>query len=157
MSICPILILALTSMASSSYDAVESCRAIHARDSAAHIACLEDALRQQAATKPADANPAETNPVEEIGLDQVISRERARGDGPKPVAIHIISVTYDGRERGTFRTADGQVWRETELLDRRPRLSPSKRYTARIERGMVGGYRMYVDGIRWMYKVERLE
>jgi hypothetical protein len=90
-------------------------------------------------------------------MEQVEARERTREDGPKPVAIQIVSVSYDARERGTFRTADGQIWRETETLDRRPRLSASKQYAARIERGVVGGYRMYVDGIRWMYKVERLE
>jgi len=131
--------------------AVERCRAAHQADPTLHIACLEAALQGQPAAKPA------SNPAVEIGMDQVQARERASADAPQLVAVQIVGVSYDARERGTFRTADGQVWRETELLERRPRLSTSKQYTARIERGVVGGYRMYVDGIRWMYKVERLE
>lgn len=92
-----------------------------------------------------------------MGLDQVKQRERARGEGIDPVKVRIVSVAYDGRQRGVFRTEDGHVWRETESIERRPRLSAAKQYAARIERGKMGGYRMYVDGIRWMFKVERLE
>ena len=53
--------------------------------------------------------------------------------------------------------ADGQVWRETEKTPERQRLEPARKYTARIEPGKVGGYRMYVDGERRMLKVERVK
>lgn len=154
MSFSSILIFVLASTPLPA-EAIERCRATHQADPALHIACLEAALQGQPAAKPA-AKPA-ANPAVEIGMDQVQARERASADAPQLVAVQIVGVSYDARERGTFKTADGQVWRETELLERRPRLSSSKQYTARIERGVVGGYRMYVDGIRWMYKVERLE
>lgn len=127
--------------------AIERCRAAHAGDSAAHIACLENALRNAGAA-----------PGSAVGLDQVKQRERAQQDAPQPVAdVRIVSVAYDARGFGTFRTADGQVWRETEAGKRKPRLSDQDQYAARIEHGRVGGYRMYVDGIKWMFKVERLE
>lgn len=126
--------------------AIERCRAAHAGDASAHIACLENALRREQA-----------GPDEQVGIDQVKQRERERGEGPPPAVVRIVSVSYDARDFGTVRTEDGQVWRETEAGKRRPRLTPGRQYTARIERGRIGGYRMYVDGIRWMYKVERLE
>lgn len=146
-SACPILLLVLASAAPAPAEAVERCRAAHAADPAAHIACLEDALR----------NRGKPQPAEEIGQDQIKARERASADVVETVQIQIVSVEYDARGRGTLRTAEGQVWRETELIDRRPRLSTTQEYKARIERGMLGGYRLYVDGVRWMYKVERLE
>jgi hypothetical protein len=126
--------------------AIERCRSAHAGDAAAHVACLENALRRE-----------QGEPDRQAGLDQVRQRERDRGEGPPPVLVRIVSISYDARDLGTIRTEDGQVWREIEAASRRPRLEPGTRYTARIERGRVGGYRMYVDGIRWMYKVERLE
>ena len=150
MSFSSILIFVLASPPPPA-QAIEHCRAAHQADPALHIACLEAALQGQPAAKAA------AKPAVEIGMDQIQARERASAEAPKLVTVQIVSVSYDARERGTFKTADGQVWRETELLDRRPRLSTSKQYTARIERGAVGGYRLYVDGIRWMYKVERLE
>ena len=127
--------------------AIERCRAAHAGDSAAHIACLENALRNAGAA-----------PGSAVGLDQVKQRERAQKDAPQPVSeVRIVSVAYDARGFGTFRTADGQVWRETEAGKRKPRLAEGSQYAARIEHGRVGGYRMFVDGIKWMFKVERLE
>jgi len=128
-------------------EAIERCRAAHSGDSTAHIACLETALRNQQ-TAVAE---------EEIGLDQVKARERARSDEIELIHIEIVSIAYDSRGRGVFRTTSGQVWQETETIERRPRLSPAKTHIARIEHGKFGGYRMYVDGIRWMFKVERLE
>lgn len=141
------LLVVAASTAASSTDAINRCRAAHATDPVAHVACLENALRQGSA-----------QPTAQVGLEQIKTRERIQGDVPKPVSnVEIVSVTYDARGFGTLRTADGQVWRETEAGTRKPRLSPDRTYRARIEHGKVGGYRMYVDGIRWMYKVERLE
>lgn len=141
-----LLILALGSSDAAEPEAIGRCRARHAAEAAAHIACLENALRSRAAQQDA-----------QIGLEQVRQRERDRGDGPPPAVVRIVSISYDARDLGTFQTEEGQVWRETEAHARRPRLTPGTPYTARIERGRVGGYRMYVDGVRWMYKVERLE
>lgn len=147
MNIASVLVLVATA---ASPEAVERCRSAHSDDPAAHIACLEAALRAPEAVRAPDAE-------DEMGLDQIKQRKRVRGEGNDPIKVEIVSVSYDGRQRGVFHTAGGQVWRETDTAESRPRLSASKQYSARIVRGSFGGYRMYVDGIRWMYKVERLE
>jgi hypothetical protein len=61
------------------------------------------------------------------------------------------------RTQGIFRLDDGQVWREIESSPTHQRLAPDRAYPARIERGTLGGFHMYVDGVRRMKKVERLE
>jgi len=58
---------------------------------------------------------------------------------------------------GVFRLDNGQVWRETEKSPRHKRLQPDQQYRVRIERAKIGKYRMYVDGVRWMFKIERLK
>ncbi len=71
--------------------------------------------------------------------------------------MEIESATYSYDGLGLFRMVDGQVWKASESTSREQRLEPGKRYTARIERGTIGGYRMYVDGMRRMIKVRRVE
>ena len=138
--------IVLATAASPQADPVSTCRAAHADDAVAHIACLEEALRSQSTAPPAG-----------LGSDQVQSRERARSGVAERVTVQIVSVAYDAVEKGTFRTSNGQVWRETEVTPKRYRLSTAREYKARIERGAFGGYRMYVDGVKWMLKIERLE
>jgi len=128
-------------------DPVSTCREAHSGEPAAHIACLEEALRRAGAA-PASAS---------IGAEQIEARARSRDPERQQQAVQLVSVSYDARERGVFRTADGQLWREVEVTPERLRLAPGKEYAARIERGTFGGYRMHVDGVRWMMKVERLE
>ncbi len=126
-------------------DPVGACRDAHAGDPDAHIACLEEALRRAAAMP------------DSIGAEQLESRARLRDPDRQRQAVRLVSVSYDARQRGVFRTAGGQLWRELEVTPERLRLVPGREYAARIERGPVGGYRMHVDGLRWMMKVERLE
>lgn len=143
------LMLLVSVAAMAADDPVGRCRAQHSSDPPAHIACLERALGA-----PAPAAPAVV-PTEALGAEQV----RAKRDDPEQavVAVQITSATYGANGLGTFTMADGQVWRETEQTPERQRLAKSKQYTARIERGSFGGYRLYVDGIRRMMKIERLQ
>lgn len=126
-------------------DPVADCRAAHAADPQAHIACLEDALRARGdAAAPAEAvTPARPQPP-------------AAPDATE-IAVTIVATSYNGKGLATFRCADGQVWRETMASPERRRLDPEREYTARIVRGTFGGYRMHVDGVRWMKTVERIE
>ncbi len=71
--------------------------------------------------------------------------------------MRIVSVTYNYEGRGIFTMEDGQVWHETETSARYQRLATDRQYAARIQKGKIGGYRMYVDGVRRMIKLERIK
>lgn len=150
----PVLLL-ISVPALSAPDPVAACRAAHGDDPSAHIACLEAALKGRA-KPPAIAGP-EAVKATELGAEQVEASKRSQAAPPEEVSVRIVSATYDARELGVFRLEDGQVWRETEKTPRHLRLAPDRQYDARIQRGLFGGYRMYVDGVRKMIKLERLE
>jgi len=168
----PILLLGLccfTSLALADSEAVKSCRQQYAEDPTAHIACLEQALDQaldraqevaptaqtEAAT-PLQAAGGET--ASALGSEQVLQKQRIRGEiAEQPESVSIVAIRYDATELGVFRLASGQIWRETEVSPYHLRLKPGQSYQAVIERGTVGGYRMQVEGIRRMLKIERLK
>jgi len=142
-------------------DPVAVCRAEEA-DSQAYVACLEAALRacdcrpgddgeNAGPTVPGDAGPSG------LGAEQVRDVAVPRGGDNEELSVRIVGTTYNARELGTFRTDNGQVWRETTPSPERRRLKPDEQYVARIVRGKLGGYRMYVEGIRHMKTVERIE
>ncbi|HEU5137650.1 MAG TPA: hypothetical protein VFU13_21075 [Steroidobacteraceae bacterium] len=130
-----------------------ACRLAHATDPAAHIACLEAALHRSGTT----ASPAEPKTDTPAGLGSEHLRDQRPAEYHEPVSVQITSATYGVDGRGVFQMSDGQVWRETETTPANLRLAPDKPYSGRIERGQFRGYRMYVDGIRRMIKVERLK
>jgi hypothetical protein len=167
------LVLAYAAAAATSgTDAITACRTEHGNDAAAHIACLEAALRERHA-EPAAAEKsrptvtgataavpaaAAAAPPTGLGAEQARARQRKLEDAPvEQVTVRILSTSYGQSGLGVFRMEDGQVWRETEQTPERQRLDPAKQYTARIQPGKVGGYRMYVDGVRRMLKVERVQ
>lgn len=134
-------------------EVVAACRLAHATDSAAHIACLEEALRRGGTT----TSPAEPKTNAPAGLGSEQLREQRPAEYHEPVSVQIAAVSYGVDGRGVFQMSDGQVWRETETTPASLRLAPNKPYAGRIERGKFRGYRMYVDGMRRMIKVERIK
>lgn len=149
-------VTAASASASAGTDPAAPCRAAYADDPPAHIACLESALREQSGAEA----PTETATDQPSGLgsDQLIQKERTKADAPAEQATFlIVAATYDARGLGVFRLENGQVWREIEISPRQKRLQPDQQYQARIERAKIGSFRMYVDGIRWMFKIERLK
>ena len=101
-----------------------------------------------------DVTPA---PVSGLGAEQVRDRQTLDESRPDEVEVYILSSTYNARGLGTFRMADGQVWRETTASPEHKRLKPDREYQARIKRSVMGGYRMHVEGVRWMMTVERVD
>lgn len=142
-----VLLTCMAAIAVAHADPIAACRAAHAGDPDAHIACLEKALRGEAAP-PSPAG---------LGAEQAKARQRAPDAPTEQAAVRIVSVRYTASGLGVFRMADGQVWLETVASPERHRLEPGREYAALIERGKLGGYRLYVDGVKWMYKVERLQ
>ena len=92
-----------------------------------------------------------------LGAEQAKARQRPADAAPESVEVRIVSTGYNAAGLGVFRMADGQVWRETTPTPARHHLDPQREYAARIEKSRLGGYRLYVDGVRWMHKVERLQ
>lgn len=155
-------LLLLVSPAFAERALIDACRASHADDPAAHITCLETALstrdceshpvpKADNAPKATVAPRVESGP--ELGAEQVKRKTESRD----PVTVRVVSATYNSQGLGQFRLEGGQLWRETMTSPAHLRLAPDTEYSARIERSRFGGYRMYVDGIRWMKRVERLE
>lgn len=153
-------------------DPVSRCRDAHGGDAPAHIACLESALRADAAGvttnkrsptaafAPAPAVPspaAVASAPTGLGAEQAKARQKPLDAAPESVEVKIISTSYNVAGLGIFRMADGQVWRETTPTPARHHLDPQREYAAHIEKSRLGGYRLYVDGVRWMHKVERLQ
>lgn len=140
-------------------DPVAECRKAHANNPTEHIACLEAALQERSApTVPPGSTAAETEASTVLGSEQVIQKKRASGEiTEQPVAVQIIATQYNSAGQGIFKLDNGQIWRETEVTPRHLRLEPGNPYQATLERGAIGGYRMQVEGVRRMLKVERLK
>lgn len=180
-----VVLTAVAAVASAATDPIAECRARHGSDPAAHIACLEDALRARVPAPAAPPSPtaAKATPAVEakpaanagavataaatapaaspeptgLGAEQAKARQRPLDAPPERVDVRIVSSSYNFEGLGTFRMADGQVWRETTPAPQRHKLKPGQEYAGRIETSKIGGYRLYLEGRTWMYKVERLK
>jgi len=151
-----VIYIAAVATAHAGPNPIAACRAAHADDPSAHIACLESALLGQCSLD-STTGTAKQQPAG-IGSDQLLQKERIRADAPaEQASILIVAASYNAQGLGVFRLDNGQVWRETEKSPRNKWLKPDQQYQARIERAKIGNYRMYVDGLRWMFKVERLK
>ena len=154
-----LLIFSTTGLhAASDQDPVADCRQQHADNTGAHIACLEAALnRLLASPAPAPADQG-SEAATVLGSEQVIQKKRATGEiTEQPLSVQIVAVQYNSAGQGIFRLDNGQVWRETEVTPRHLRLDAGNPHQATLERGTIGGYRMQVEGVRRMLKVERLK
>lgn len=134
-------------------DPVSACREQYPDDHPGYVRCLEQALLEHR-QPPASTGGGGTAAPTGLGAEQV---REPRGEEDEEVTVRIVAVTYDARGLGTFRTADGQVWKETTAAPANRRLDAEKEYGARIVRSWLGGYRMHVDGVRWMKTVRRIE
>ena len=180
-----VMLTAVAANASAATDPIAECRARHGSDPAAHISCLEDALRARLAAASATPSPAavkatpavEAKPAANtgaiaaaavaapaasaeptgLGAEQAKARQRPLDAPPERADVRIVSSSYNSEGLGTFRMADGQVWRETTPAPQRHKLKPGREYPGRIETSKIGGYRLYIEGRTWMYKVERLK
>ena len=145
---CIFLSAALAHSAAGPESAAADCRAKYAEDPKEHIACLERALHAHAGTPQEGAQST-------LGAEQL--RTKPQRETVERVTVEIQDVSYGYEGLALFRMTDGQVWKATESTPREQRLESGKSYTARIERGKLGGYRMYIDGVPRMIKVRRMQ
>jgi hypothetical protein len=145
---CILLYAVLAHSAADPGAAIADCRAKHAEHPSEHIACLERELQAVGDAREEAEQPS-------LGAEQL--RTNRPSETVEPVIVTIENVTYGFDGMGLFRMTDGQVWKAMESMPPEKRLESGKRYSARIERGKFGGYRMYVDGTRRMIKVMRTQ
>jgi hypothetical protein len=157
-----ILLLCLcSSIPAFAVDPVADCRKAHADNPTAHIACLEAALNAAGSATPQPTTPVAPQAAESssvFGSEQVQQQKRASGEtDEEQVTVRIVALRYNSGGLGVFKFDNGQIWRETEEVREHQRLDPGQSYQATIERGTLGGYRMFVEGSRRMLKIERLK
>lgn len=83
---------------------------------------------------------------------------RRRTCAQKPDAVRIevelTAVRYDADGKGVFTTSTGTVWRETVTSPVRSRLDSRRTYKGVITSGLMGGFRLNVEGVVRELKVE---
>jgi hypothetical protein len=87
---------------------------------------------------------------------QPAARESTRepAEESKALPVDIIAAAYDSTGRGRFTTSTGTIWREIVPTPARQRLREGRRYTGSIALGIFGGYRLELDGVPRILKVE---
>ncbi len=98
------------------------------------------------------AREAEAPEKERARPDYGLKRKEARKE-PKTLDVVITAAWPDRRGRWHFETADGQVWRQKDEV--RVRLTKLP-VNARLEKGLIGGYFLDIEGVPSDIRVERL-
>ena len=145
---CLLLSAVLAHSAADPGAAIADCRARYAANPPEHIACLERELKSFGAAPEQAAQPG-------LGAEQL--KTNRPQESVEQIAVQIANATYGFDGMGVFRMTDGQVWKATQSTPREQRLNPDKTYAARIERGNLGGYKMYVEGAPRMIRVVRVQ
>jgi hypothetical protein len=83
-----------------------------------------------------------------------VSASEAEPSAPTAFQVDIVSAVYDATGRGRFTTATGTTWRETVPAPADQRLRSGRRYPGTITLGIFGGYRMQLEGVPRILKVE---
>lgn len=161
-------------------DPIESCRA-NSKTDKAHIACLKAALSRALNVPLAQNEPARNsgviaqsntaidnsqNAVQEaaeptgLGAERVKLRTaKAENQKDEPEEIKAAIVRADRSRSGTytFHLDNGQVWRQKSSDAARVRLSKKRTYTVTIQKGLLSGYRLKIDGVKRRMLVDRLQ
>lgn len=148
LALCLLLYTVFAHAAADPDAAIADCRAKHAAHPPEHIACLERELQALGGARKEGAKPS-------LGAEQLQTKRPQETAEQASVEIENVTYGYDGV--GLFRMKDGQVWKARESTPREQRLEPGRSYAARIERGALGGYKMYVEGAPRMIRVVRTQ
>lgn len=99
----------------------------------------------------ANADKASVGPSseEQVAVDRALKKRE-----PVRLDVELTSIRYDNEGKGIFTTATGTVWRETVASPTRSRLDPKRTYRGVITTGLIGGYRLNVEGVVRELKVE---
>lgn len=93
-------------------------------------------------------------PKIEYQTDRVVAERSLKKPDAVRIEVELTTVRYDSEGRGIFTTSSGTVWRETVPSPARSRLDPRRTYQGVITTGLIGGFRLNIDGITRELKVE---
>lgn len=97
---------------------------------------------------------AETANKEPVAAERIVAERALKKPEAVRLEVELIGIRYDGEGKGVFTTATGTVWRETVASPTRSRLDPRRTYKGVITSGLIGGFRLNVEGIVRELKVE---
>ncbi len=93
-------------------------------------------------------------PKIEYQTDRVVAERSLKKPDAVRIEVELTTVRYDSEGRGIFTTSSGTVWRETVPSPARSRLDPRRTYQGVITTGLIGGFRLNIDGVTRELKVE---
>lgn len=168
MSVHPLLTLALLSLlpiVSAAADDPGRCR--HIDDDTQRLACYDEAFEAidgegEARSKslppaehggdPPRADQAATGNGSAFGADSI------RSSAPDFIEANLVGEFTGWTGSTIFRLDNGQVWRQTRNYSRNyiPN-EPIQQPRIRISRGMLGSYKMTIEGVNRVVHVKRVE
>lgn len=86
--------------------------------------------------------------------DRVVAERILKKPDAIRIEIELSAIRYDADGKGVFTTSTGTVWRETVASPVRSRLDPRRTYKGVITNGLMGGFRLNVEGVVRELKVE---
>jgi hypothetical protein len=131
-------------------------------DQADHVAPVV-AASTSAATAGTAAQNAEGPTVSGIGAEQVLARLNVTRELRDEERVHVPGVIASFKtvpyERAEITLANGQVWLQIRGDTQRivSRMRSSRDYTVEIWESALGGYRLRINEMQRIIKVERLE
>lgn len=116
----------------------------------AEVLAIAAAAQPSASVAPGIAAPAD---VTAAPAASAVRQDPA----PRPLQVEVVAAVYDSTGRGRFTTASGTVWREVVPAPSDQRLRPGRRYRGTITLGLFSGYRMQLEGVPRILKVEPVD
>lgn len=93
-------------------------------------------------------------PKIEYQTDRLVAERSLKKPDAVRIEVELTTARYDSEGRGIFTTSSGTVWRETVASPVRSRLDPRRTYKGVITSGLIGGFRLNIEGVTRELKVE---
>jgi hypothetical protein len=149
-------------------DQTLKCREI--ADAAARLACLDEGAKKLFETRiiyeddeSADARASDDQNVveteEQFGSER-IAAERKKRDSTrlKSIDAAIAEIRVRSNQKVTLTLDNGQKWRQLDSDDRVLHFNSKKKlFTAKVKRGALGNYMLWINEMKRSIRVERVE
>jgi hypothetical protein len=163
-ALTPFVIFSLAQSAVAQQAVLDHCR--NTSSDTDRIACLEAALLgKEAMLESEPEKVVAVEPVPEavavgIGADQVITRNETREESIErlEVARGLVVASYDKvpYERMQVTLENGQVWRQIKGDTQQIRVDVKRNQTVDITESSLSGYKLRLNEMRRMIRVERV-